>query len=83
MSTLPGRTRTALVVVDVQNDVVAGAHERDRVVGTIAGLVDRARSEGAPVVWVQHSDENLQRGSDGWQYVPELVRQPAEPLVHK
>ncbi len=36
-----------------------------------------------PVVWVQHSDESLPQGSDAWQYVPELVREDTEPLVHK
>ena len=34
-------------------------------------------------MWVQHSDDDLPRGSDGWQYVPELTRQEPEPLVHK
>jgi nicotinamidase-related amidase len=67
----------------VQNDVVAGAHERDAVVGRIRGLVDRARSEQVPVVWVQHSDEGLEHGSDGWRIVPELAPDPAEPLVEK
>ncbi|MEO6204033.1 MAG: isochorismatase family protein [Mycobacteriales bacterium] len=83
MTTLPDRTSTALLVVDVQNDVVGAAHDRDRVVGNVADLVLRARSEGVPVVWVQHSDDGLPRDSDGWQYVPELVRGEAEPLVHK
>ena len=83
MTTLTDRPRTALVVIDVQNGVVAGAHDRDRVVATIATLVDRARAQGTPVVWVQHSGEGLQVGSDAWQYVPELVRQESEPLVHK
>ena len=41
MTTLENRPNTALLVVDVQNDVVARAHERDRVVSTIAALVDR------------------------------------------
>ena len=45
MSTLPDRTATALVVVDVQRGVVADAHDRDAVVGNIADLVSRA---GAP-----------------------------------
>jgi len=36
-----------------------------------------------PVIWVQHSDEGLPEGSDGWQYVPELQRRDGEPLVHK
>ncbi|HEU4676994.1 MAG TPA: isochorismatase family protein [Motilibacteraceae bacterium] len=83
MTTLPGRPRTALVVVDVQNGVVAEAHERDLVVGTIAGLVDRARAAQVPVIWVQHSSEQLPEGSEQWQYVPELVRQEPEPLVAK
>ena len=36
-----------------------------------------------PVVWVQHSDEHLERGSDDWQIVPELTPGDAEPLVEK
>ena len=83
MTTLENRSRTALVVIDVQNDVVAGAHERDAVVANIRGLVDRARSADVPVVWVQHSDEGLEHGSDGWRIVPELAPDPAEPLVEK
>ncbi|HUR52200.1 MAG TPA: cysteine hydrolase family protein [Mycobacteriales bacterium] len=83
MTTLTDRPGTALLVIDVQNDVVATAHERDSVVANIAQLVGRARAEGTPVVWVQHSDEELAEGSDGWQYVPELPREDAEPLVHK
>ena len=83
MTTLENRPRTALVVVDVQNDVVAGAPRRDEVVANIAALVDRARAEQVPVVWVQHSDDGLPQGSEGWEYVPELVRDPSEPLVHK
>jgi len=42
-----------------------------------------ARGEGVPIVWVQHSDEQLEKGSDAWEYVPELARRESEPLVHK
>ncbi|MGY1857288.1 isochorismatase family protein [Modestobacter sp. SYSU DS0290] len=83
MTTLPDRPNTALVVIDVQNGVVGGAHRRDEVVAAISGLVDRARGVDVPVVWVQHSDEELVRGSDAWRWVPELSRREAEPLVHK
>ena len=75
MTTLPDRPNTALVVIDVQNGVVAGAYERDAVVANIGTLVDKARDEGVPIVWVQHSDEGLEKGSEAWEYVPELVRQ--------
>jgi nicotinamidase-related amidase len=83
MTTLSDRPATALVVIDVQQGVVAEAHQRDEVVAHIGSLVDKARGAGVPVVWVQHSDDELAQGSDAWQYVPELVRQDAEPLVHK
>ncbi len=83
MTTLDNRPHTALLVVDVQNGVVAGAHARDTVVATVAGLVDRARSAHVPVVWVQHSAEDLPAGSEPWQIVPELAPDAAEPLVAK
>src|SRR5262245_30569036 len=83
MTTLADRPNAALLVIDVQNGVVAGAHNRDGVIANINSLVDKARAEDVPVVWVQHSDSNLPRDSESWQYVPELVRRDSEPLVHK
>jgi nicotinamidase-related amidase len=83
VTTLSDRPNTALLVIDVQNGIVAGTHQRDEVVANISTLVDRAREEGVPIIWVQHSSEQVVKGSDAWQYVPELVRREAEPLVHK
>ena len=83
MTTLSDRPNTALMVIDVQKGVVADAHQRNAVVANIRRLDDKAREEGVPVVWVQHSDEQLEKGSDAWEYVPELARQDSEPLVHK
>jgi nicotinamidase-related amidase len=83
MTTLENRPNTALLVIDVQNGVVAGAHERDAVVANIGSLVDKARRERVPVVWVQHNDEELVRDSDDWRIVPELTPGDAEPLVEK
>jgi nicotinamidase-related amidase len=83
VTTLQGRPNTALIVIDVQTGVVAGNYERDAVVANIARLVDKARDEGVPVVWVQHSDDHLQRDSDAWPIVPELKPADSEPLVEK
>jgi nicotinamidase-related amidase len=83
MTTLTGRPRTALLVIYVQNDIMGPAHERDRVVANIAQLVDKARAERVPVVWVAHSDEAMPQESPAWQYVDELRRDGSEPLVHK
>jgi nicotinamidase-related amidase len=83
VTTLANRPNIALLVVDVQQGVVAEAHERDAVVGNVAGLVEKARRERVPVVWVQHSDEGLAKGSDEWRIVPELVPGGGEPIVAK
>ena len=83
MTTLENRPNTALLVVDVQNGVVEGAHERDAVVANVGSLVDKAREEQVPVVWVQHSDEHTPRGGESWHIVPELSPGDAEPLVEK
>jgi nicotinamidase-related amidase len=83
MSTLENRPNTALLVIDVQNGVVGGTPRRDEVVANVGNLVEKAREEDVPVVWVQHSDENLARGSDEWRIVPELHPDEAEPLIEK
>jgi nicotinamidase-related amidase len=83
MTTLQNRPNTALLVVDVQNGVVEGAHERDSVVANVSSLVEKARREQVPVVWVQHSSEQLARESEDWRIVPELAPGGAEPLVEK
>jgi len=83
MTTLPDRPNTALLVIDVQNGVVGNAVNRDAVVKNISTLVERARAEDVPVIWVQHSDADMPRDSDAWQYVAELARRDSEPVVHK
>ena len=83
MTTLSDRPNTALLVVDMQEGVVDGAWEVDRVVANIRSLVDRARADQVPVVWVQHSDDGLPEGSDGWRYIADLTPGEGEPLIHK
>jgi nicotinamidase-related amidase len=83
MTTLENRPNTALLVIDVQNGVVDGNYNRDAVVANVASLVERARKEQVPVVWVQHSDEHLADGTDEWRIVPELKPGDSEPLVAK
>ena len=83
MTTLANRPNTALLVIDVQIGNLEGAHQRDAVVAKVSDLVERARRERVPVVWVQHSDEQLEKGSEGWRIVPELKPADTEPLVEK
>jgi nicotinamidase-related amidase len=83
MTTLTNRQAVALLIIDVQKSVVEVAHERDAVIANIGILLCRARLDLIPVVWVQHSDEQLTKGSDGWQIVPELAPGKTEPLIDK
>lgn len=83
MTTLDNRPNTALLVIDVQNGNTADAYDRDNVIANVRALVEKARAAGVDVVWVQHENDGMPRGSEAWQYVPELVRREAEPLVHK
>jgi len=83
LTTLENRPNSALLVIDMQNNALERAHDRDAVVAKVADLVERARHAGMPVVWIQHFDEHLARETDGWQIVPELTPGDAEPLVEK
>ncbi|NUR62298.1 MAG: isochorismatase family protein [Catenulispora sp.] len=83
MSTLENRPGIALLVIDVQNGVVAAGHKRDEVVGNISTVVGRAREAGVPVVWVQHNSEELVSGEEAWKIVPELDPRDGEPVVQK
>jgi len=84
MTTLTDRPSAALLVIDVQNGVVTGSHNRDQMIANINSLIGKARAEDVPVVWVQHSDDGgLARDTKGWEFVPELIRSESEPLVHK
>lgn len=82
--TIPAeRENTALLVIDVQNGVVEGAYKRDEVIANIESAVARARAAQVPVIWVQHSDEELAIDSNEWQIVSELIPLVGEPMVRK
>lgn len=83
VTTLSGRTRAALLIVDVQNGVVAGAHGRDAVVANIARLVEKARAAHVPLIWVRHNSKEFVPGSEGWAIVAELDPQESEPIIDK
>ena len=82
MTTL-GRSKSALLGIDVQNQVVDGAYNKDAVIAQINVAVAKARAAGVPVVWVQHSDEWMAIDSEDWQIVPQLVPAEGEPRVRK
>jgi nicotinamidase-related amidase len=83
MATVREGNQGVLLVVDVQVGVMSGAWDAPRIIKNVVRAVERARAQGVPVIWVQHSDEELVYGSPAWQWVPELVPAEGEPLIHK
>jgi nicotinamidase-related amidase len=75
--------KSALLVIDVQNGVVLNAFEKDAVVVQINKAIDSARANDLPVIWVQHSEEEMPIGSDYWQIIPELVPEDHDALIEK
>jgi nicotinamidase-related amidase len=77
------RGSAALVVIDVQVNVVRDAYERDAKVANMAEAVKKARAASIPVIWVRHSAQDLPLHTDGWQIVPELVPAQGEQIIEK
>ena len=76
-------TSSALMIIDVQRDVVPRALNVEQVVSNINSLIGKARESGTPVIWVQHSDDYLIKDSEGWEFVPELKPAPGDLRIYK
>ncbi len=83
MATVREGSKGVLLVVDVQVGVVREAWDAPQIIKNVARAVERARAQGAPVIWVQHADDELPHGSSDWQWVPELVPAEGETRIHK
>lgn len=59
------------------------AWDASRVIKNVSRAVERARAENVPVIWVQHTDQELPKESSQWQWVPELIPAEGETRVHK
>jgi nicotinamidase-related amidase len=83
MTTIRKGNKAVLLIVDVQVGVMRGAWDAQRIIQNVAHAVTQARAQDVPVIWVQHADEELIHGSPDWQWVPELVPEEGETLIHK
>ena len=83
MAIFENRGKSALLVIDVQNGVVKDAFSRDSVIANINEVITKARAKSVPVIWVQHSDEDLVIDSESWKIVPELEPRSDEVVIRK
>lgn len=75
--------KSALLVIDVQNGVVENAFEKEAVVAQINRAIDSAREKNLPVIWVQHSEEEMPIGSHYWEIIPELTPELHDGRIDK
>ncbi len=78
--------KTALLVIDAQIGVVGEAYQRDEVLENINLLLERARSNGTPVIYVQHDAPKgspMEPGGPAWPIHPAIAPRPGEPVVRK
>ncbi|MGA2803133.1 MAG: cysteine hydrolase family protein [Acidimicrobiales bacterium] len=80
------QARTALLVIDMQEAVLAGCADVTGVVTRINDLLRRAREAGTAIVFIQHGeadDPELVPGSPGWQLIGTLDRREGDTVVPK
>ncbi|WP_211473789.1 cysteine hydrolase family protein [Collimonas humicola] len=80
--------KSALLIIDVQHDLFEGARqpfEADAVVERINALAAKARSAGAPVVFIQHEEpaSPLEYNSPGWQLQAGLQVKDSDTKLRK
>jgi nicotinamidase-related amidase len=81
--------KTALLVIDVQVsmfDDPEPPYQADTLLRTIAGVIDKAREAGTPVIYIQHDHatyEPMKRGQPGWHIHPAIAPQTGEPVINK
>ena len=73
----------ALLVIDAQNVILKECYQRDQKVERISEAISMARKAMTPVIWIQHSDEDIIEGSQNWQIVPELLPSSSEKNIGK
>ena len=60
------KSMSALLVIDVQAGVVLHAWQKESIVERINLAIESARNSGVPIIWVQHSEEEMPIGSEFW-----------------
>jgi nicotinamidase-related amidase len=75
--------QAVFIIVDVQVGVIRQTWETQTIIHNIGVALEKARKQGTPVIWVQHSDDELVFGSSDWQIVSELNPAQSEIRINK
>ena len=83
MATIREGDKTALLIVDMQVGVVESAWQEALIIINVRRAVEKARAEGIPVIWIQHTNQEMPPGSPAWQIVPGLAPLSDEIRIDK
>ncbi len=82
-------TDTALMIIDVQLgmfDETFPVYNGEALLGTVKGLLQRARAAGTPVIFIQHNgqgEDSLRPDLPGWAIHPAIQPAPGETVIQK
>lgn len=75
---------TALLVIDVQAGLLPYVPNAEDLLQTISGLLQRARTAGTPVIYIQHEEpEGLVRGTPAWEIASAIAPRAGESVIPK
>ena len=84
-------SKTALLVIDLQNALVSIAHQPNELLNNVQMLLTQARETEVPVIYMQHADdedddpdeESLAPGTSGFQLHSQVRPLPNEQVIVK
>lgn len=79
-------TSTALLIIDVQKELFQKknpVYQADEMLTNICTLAERAHQSGVPVIYIQHENNTMSKGSDGWQLHPRLQPRDGDLFFEK
>lgn len=80
------KSKTALLIIDVQNDVLGKPNETYRAESLLCNLEDlikRARKATIPVIYIQHNENEMKSNTIGWEIHPRLTPQKGDVIIQK
>ncbi len=79
-------TNTALLIIDMQIGLLEPAHQSREILEHITTLIEQARANGTPVLYIQHDGpkgDSLEVGTPTWNIHPAIAPQEGDLVVHK
>lgn len=78
--------KSALLVIDAQNEMFAEAnpvYNSERLLTNLQSLIEQARAAKVPVIYVQHNDGGLVKGTHDWEIHEAIPPKAGEPIIQK